>query len=118
MEYLSSLNPNAKDYVMKKLITTSLVAATLTLGAINVTVAAEAKKVDDYMPTLITQTPLEGRMLAITIVRKTIGTIQKSGKIKQEVRKEYQDDPELLMQAAELVNKEFAIIAKANNYWR
>lgn len=102
---------------MKKLLTTSLVTAALTLGAINVTVAAEAKT-DDYMPTLITKTPLEGRMLAITIVRKTIGTIQKDGKIKHEVRKEYQDDAELLMQAADLVNKEFAIIAKANNYWR
>lgn len=104
---------------MKKLMTSSLVAAALTFGAISGVVAAEAKaKADDYMPSLITKTPLEGRMLAITIVRKTIGTIQQDGQIKKDVRQKYQDDPELLMQAAELVNKEFAIIAQANNYWR
>lgn len=116
---------------MKKLITSSLMATALTFGVANLAVAelpalvkstpiaSKAKaSADDYMPSLITATPLEGRMLAITIVRKTIGTIQKDGKIKQDVRQKYQDDPELLMQAADLVNKEFAIIAIANNYWR
>jgi len=73
---------------------------------------------EDYMPSLITQTPLEGRQLAMTIVRKTIGAIQRDPKIKQQVRAVYADDPALLMQAAELVNKEFRIIAEANNYWR
>jgi hypothetical protein len=72
----------------------------------------------DYMPSLITKTPLEGRMLAITIVRKTIGTIQKDRDTKFAVRKKYQDDPELLMNAAELVAMEFKTIAIANNYWR
>ncbi len=70
------------------------------------------------MPTLITKTPLEGRMLAITMVRKTIGTIQKSSEIKKTVREEYQDDAELLMKAAELVAIEFKTVAIANNYWR
>ena len=73
---------------------------------------------DDYMPSLITDTPLEGRQLAITMVRKTIGTIQRDGDIKKAVRKEYQDDAALLMQAAELVAIEFKTIAIANNYWR
>ena len=72
----------------------------------------------DYMPSLITQTPLEGRKLAITIVRKTVGAIQRDGKIKHAVRDVYEKDPMMLMRAVELVNKEFAIIAQANNYWR
>ena len=72
----------------------------------------------DYMPSLITKTPLEGRELAITIVRKTIGTIQRDPEAKQRVRNLYAEDPELLMKAAELVNLEFRIIAEANNYWR
>lgn len=76
------------------------------------------KKSADYMPTLITETPLEGRNLAITIVRKTIGTIQRNGKIKHAVRNVYAEDPMMLMRSVELVNLEFAIIAKANNYWR
>lgn len=70
------------------------------------------------MPSLITKTPLEGRNLAILIVRKTIGTIQRDGSVKHAVRDVYAKDPEMLMRAVELVNKEFAIIAIANNYWR
>lgn len=72
----------------------------------------------DYMPSLITKTPLEGRMLAIKIVRKTIGTIQRDATIKKEVRSAYQNDAALLMRAAELVAIEFKTIAIANNYWR
>jgi hypothetical protein len=72
----------------------------------------------DYMPSLITATPLEGRQLAIKIVRKTIGTIQKDGEAKHRVRKMYAEDPMMLMRAAELVSMEFKIIAEANNYWK
>jgi hypothetical protein len=76
------------------------------------------KKSADYMPTLITETPLEGRMLAITIVRKTIGTVQTDKDAKHRVRKIYAEDPMMLMRTVELVNMEFRIIAEANNYWR
>lgn len=102
---------------MKTLLTSALLITALTFGA-SPAIAADKPAIDDYMPSLITATPLEGRLLAITIVRKTIGTIQQDGKIKHDVRKKYQDDPELLMRAAELVTMEFEIIAKANNYWR
>lgn len=80
--------------------------------------AEMGKDGNDYMPSLITKTPLEGRMLAMKIVRKTIGTIQRDPKIKQSVRAKYQSDPELLMKSAELVAIEFKTIAIANNYWR
>ena len=90
----------------------------LALVAMPAYAESKADKVVDYMPSLITATPLEGRMLAIKIVRKTIGAIQKSPEIKQKVREAYQDDARLLMQAAELVAIEFGTIALANNYWR
>ncbi|MCK5681092.1 hexameric tyrosine-coordinated heme protein [bacterium] len=77
-----------------------------------------APKSSDYMPSLITATPLEGRMLAITIVRKTIGTIQRDSEAKHRIRKIYAEDPMMLMRAVELVSMEFKIIAEANNYWR
>ena len=80
--------------------------------------ASEEKGSEDYMPSLITKTPFEGRMLAIKMVRKTIGAIQRDPEIKRAVRKKYQDDPQLLMYAAELVAIEFKTIAIANNYWR
>lgn len=98
---------------MKKILIPALLSSVLMLG-----LAPAAQAADDYMPSLITQTPLEGRMLAVTIVRKTIGTIQQDGDVKKAVREKYADDPELLMQAAGMVTAEFRIIAEANNYWR
>lgn len=84
-----------------------------------VTASAEDMKAsDDYMPSLITNTPYEGRQLAIKIVRKTIGTIQTDSAAKHRVRAKYAEDPALLMNAAELVAIEFKTIAIANDYWR
>lgn len=103
---------------MNKLFEAVLLLSFLSIGPFSTAHAAEEKKTDDYMPSLITKTPLEGRMLAITMVRKTIGTIQRNPEIKQAVREKYQDDPQLLMYATELVAIEFQTIAIANNYWR
>lgn len=103
---------------MNKLFKAVLLLSFLSIGPFFTAHAAEEKKTDDYMPSLITKTPLEGRMLAITMVRKTIGTIQRNPEIKQAVREKYQDDPQLLMYATELVAIEFQTIAIANNYWR
>lgn len=84
-----------------------------------VTASAEDMKAsDDYMPSLITDSPYEGRQLAIKIVRKTIGTIQTDSAAKHRVRAKYAEDPALLMNAAELVAIEFKTIAIANDYWR
>ncbi len=80
--------------------------------------ANEMATEDNYVPTLITETPYEGRQLAIKIVRKTIGTIQTDAAAKHRVRAKYAEDPALLMDAAELVAIEFKTIAIANDYWR
>ena len=102
---------------MKNVISILVLITTLTLSGFAMA-DKHAEKSADYMPTLITATPLEGRMLAITIVRKTVGAIQTDGKIKHAVRDIYEKDSMMLMRAVELVNMEFAIIAEANNYWR
>ena len=102
---------------MKKLLTLIAVVSVITFSGMSVA-DDHKKKSADYMPSLITATPLEGRNLAITIVRKTVGTIQRDGKVKHAVRDVYEKDPMMLMRAVELVNLEFAIIAEANNYWR
>ena len=103
---------------MNNIFKAVLLISFLSIGLIQAAHASEEKNFEDYMPSLITKTPLEGRMLAIKIVRKTIGTIQRDPKIKRAVRKKHQDDPQLLMYAAELVAIEFKTIAIANNYWR
>lgn len=103
---------------MNNLIKALLLFSFLSVAPVHLVQAAEEGATADYMPSLITKTPLEGRTLAIKMVRKTIGTIQKDAAIKRAVREDYQDDPELLMYAAELVAIEFKTIAIANNYWR
>lgn len=90
----------------------------LSLGVVPVMQASEDEKIIDYMPSLITETPLEGRKLAMKMVRKTIGAIQPDPAIKMAVRLIYQDDPQLLLYSAELVAMEFKTIAIANDYWR
>jgi hypothetical protein len=102
---------------MKKLL--AIIAFVTVTSLSGHAIAADpAPKSSDYMPSLITETPLEGRMLAITIVRNTIGTIQRDSEAKQRIRKIYAEDPMMLMRAVELVSLEFKIIAEANNYWR
>ena len=51
-------------------------------------------------------------------MRKTIGSIQRDAGAKQRVREKYEEDPEMLMQAAAMVTAEFRIIAEANDHWR
>lgn len=102
---------------MKKLLSSLAIISILSFSGISFA-DDHAPKSADYMPSLITATPLEGRQLAILMVRKTVGTIQRDGKVKHAVRDIYAGDPMMLMRAVELVNKEFAIIAIANNYWR
>lgn len=72
----------------------------------------------DLIPTLITNTPAEGRELAIMMARKTIATIQTDPKKRQKMRPDYDEDTAKLMQAAQIVAIEFQTIAAANNYWR
>ncbi len=103
---------------MNNIIKSVMLVFFLSMPAMQAVYAQEDKVVDDYMPSLITKTPLEGRLLAIKIVRKTIGAIQQDAQIKQAVREKYQDDPQLLIYSAELVALEFKTIAIANNYWR
>lgn len=70
------------------------------------------------IPTLITDTPAEGRELAIMIARKTIATLQPDPDVRSELRSDYDSDSAKLMQAGHVVAIEFQTIAAANNYWR
>lgn len=66
---------------------------------------------------LITDTPEEGRELAIRLSRKTIGAIQPDGDTRQMLRPGYATNADSLTMAAHVVAVEFATVAAANNYW-
>lgn len=68
--------------------------------------------------TLITQTPEEGRELAIMLARKTIGAIQPDAEVREALRPGYATNADSLTMAGHVVAIEFATVAAANNYWR
>ena len=73
---------------------------------------------DLWLKSLITDTPQEGRELAILMARKTIGAIRSDPEIKKELREEYARDSAQLIASAEVVALEFQTVAAANNYWK
>lgn len=73
---------------------------------------------DNYLPSLITETPIEGRKLAITLARKSIAAIQTDPEIRKKLRRDYAEDTAQLIASAEVIATEFQTIAAANNYWR
>ena len=73
---------------------------------------------DAVIPTLITDTPAQGRELAIMLARKTIASIQSDAETRAGLRYDYANDTAKLMQAGQIVAIEFQTIAAANNYWR
>lgn len=76
------------------------------------------EKTENYVPTLITDTPLEGRKLAVTLARKSIAAIQTDAEVRKKLRDDYATDTKQLIASAEIVAIEFQTIAQANNFWR
>lgn len=70
------------------------------------------------IPTLITDTPAEGRELAMMMARKTIASMQPDADVRGRLRPAYAEDASVLLQAGHIVAVEFATIAAANDYWR
>ena len=73
---------------------------------------------ENYLPSLITATPFEGRQLAIKLARKAIGAIQPDAGIRLQLRAAYASDTAQLIASAQVVAVEFQTIAQANNYWK
>lgn len=68
--------------------------------------------------TLITDTPEEGRALAVKMSRLIIKATQPDEAARNKMRDIYANDPAMLISVGQTVAVEFATIAAANNYWR
>ena len=68
--------------------------------------------------TLITNTPEEGRALAMTIARHTVHNIQPDLDVLKGGRPNYSSNPDSLIAVCQVVALEFQTIPAANNYWR
>lgn len=73
---------------------------------------------ENYLPSLITSTPMEGRELAIKLARKSIAAIQTDPEVRKKLRSTYAEDTAQLISSAQVVALEFQTIALANNYWK
>jgi hypothetical protein len=67
---------------------------------------------------LITETPEEGRELAMKMARLVIKATQPDDHIRASLREVYANDAGMLIQVSQVVATEFATIAAANHYWR
>ena len=67
---------------------------------------------------LITDTPEEGRALAIKMSRLVIKATQPDEAARNRLRDVYANDAGMLLQVGQVVATEFATIAAANNYWK
>ena len=73
---------------------------------------------ENYLPSLITETAMEGRELAIKLSRKSIAAIQTDSETRKKLRADYATDTAQLIASAQVIAIEFQTIAAANKYWR
>ncbi|MCG2460699.1 hexameric tyrosine-coordinated heme protein [Flavobacteriaceae bacterium F89] len=73
---------------------------------------------ENYLPSLITETPMQGRQLAIMLARKSVAAIQADSDIRKKLRPDYAEDTQQLIASAQVIATEFQTIAAANNYWK
>jgi len=71
-----------------------------------------------WLDSLITDTPQEGRELAIKMARKSIAAIQTDPEVRKKLRDDYANDTKQLIASANVVALEFQTVAAANNYWK
>lgn len=71
-----------------------------------------------WLETLITNSPQEGRELAIKMARKSIAAIQADAETRKKLRNDYANDTAQLIASANVIAIEFQTIAAANNYWK
>ncbi|HLS10989.1 MAG TPA: hexameric tyrosine-coordinated heme protein [Flavobacteriaceae bacterium] len=77
-----------------------------------------AEQGDVWLESLITDTPQEGRELAIKMARKSIAAVQTDPEVRKSLRKDYAEDTAQLINIASVIALEFQTIAAANNYWK
>ncbi|NER79285.1 MAG: hypothetical protein F6K42_06815 [Leptolyngbya sp. SIO1D8] len=67
---------------------------------------------------LITDTPEEGRQLAVKMARLIIKMTQPDADTRDKLRGVYVSDAMMLIAVGQTVAAEFATVAAANNYWK
>lgn len=72
---------------------------------------------DNWLPTLRTNSPEEGFDLAITISQKGVERTQPDEAIRKKLRPEYSRNPDSLIAVTQVIATNFQTVAAANKYW-
>jgi hypothetical protein len=72
---------------------------------------------DTWLPSLMTDTPQEGFALAVTLSQKGVATTQPDAEVRKAQRSEYDEDPDSLIAASQVIAIHFQTVAAANDYW-
>lgn len=73
---------------------------------------------DQWLTTLITETPQEGFELAITLSRRGVKYTQPDPEVLHKLRPVYANDADSLTAASQVIAINFQTVAAANNYWK
>lgn len=73
---------------------------------------------DQWLTSLLTETPQEGFELAILLSRRGVKYTQPDTEVLKRLRPEYAESADGLTAASQVVAVNFQTVAAANNYWR
>ena len=73
---------------------------------------------EQWLTSLITETPQEGYELAIKLSRMGIKYTQPSDAIRGKLRPVYGEDADSLIASSQVIATNFQTVSAANNYWR
>lgn len=73
---------------------------------------------DQWLTSLITDTPEDGFALAVKMSRMGVKTTQPDVEVLHKLRPIYANDADSLTAASQVVAINFQTVAAANNYWR
>ena len=73
---------------------------------------------DQWLTSLITETPQDGFALAVTLSRRGVKTTQPDVDVLKKLRPVYAEDADSLTAASHVIAINFQTVAAANNYWR
>lgn len=73
---------------------------------------------DQWLSTLITDTPQSGYELAVKLSRMGVKLTQPSDEVRQKLRPVYENDADSLIAVSHVIATHFQTISAANNYWK
>lgn len=73
---------------------------------------------DQWLETLMTDTPQQGFELAVTLSRRGVKATQPDTAVLEALRPAYASSADSLIASSQVVAVHFQTVAAANNYWR